>query len=63
MLNTIDVNGLIRDLRQLQQQPPPLELGLPIYDRHLHDPVPDALKVHPNQRLIFVEGLHLLHRG
>jgi len=62
MLPTINVDALLSDLELLHHHPKPSEIPLPIYDRSLHDPVPGALRIHPRQRLILVEGLHLLHR-
>jgi len=32
-----------------------------VYDRRLHDPVPDALAVKPQHSFVLVEGMLLLH--
>lgn len=33
---------------------------LPVYDRNIHDPVPDAQVIEPRHRMVFVEGNYLL---
>ena len=65
---TIDSRSLLQDLiriakqaaRATSSQPPPSPLLLPIYDRALHDPVPNRLAVPQSTRVVLVEGLHLL---
>jgi len=68
---TIDSKSMLIDLKkvaamnikaeiQTQTQSPEQQLLLPVYDRTLHDPVPNRLVVSNATRIVIVEGLHLL---
>jgi len=54
---TFDVARFVDKLRALRSEP---TVRLPVYDRRLHDPVPDALTVKPAERVVIVEGNYLL---
>ncbi|MEW6745685.1 MAG: PfkB family carbohydrate kinase [Planctomycetota bacterium] len=56
---TIDVAAFVADLQRLRSSSEG-EIALPVYDRGRHDPVPAGLCVHPQHRVVLVEGLHLL---
>lgn len=53
--STLDAEALLRDIRRLC--PPTAQtIFLPAYDRDLHDPVPNAVAVAPDCRVVLVEG-------
>ncbi len=54
---TFDAEGFIDALRRLRTDD---RVGLPRYDRQIHDPVPDAIRIGPGDRIIIVEGNSLL---
>jgi len=54
---TFDARAFVRALDRLRVEP---SLCLPAYDRTLHDPVPDVVRVRPDHRLALVEGNYLL---
>jgi sulfofructose kinase len=57
--NTFDVEDFIQLLSKLRND---LEnvIYAPKYDRALHDPLPNALQVNPDHRIVLVEGNYLL---
>jgi len=55
---SFDVVALTDALRRLRDTDDPVRL--PVYDRRLHDPLPDQLLVVPETRIILVEGNYLL---
>lgn len=57
--DTFDVTGFVERLKALRGAPLGRCVPWPIYDRDLHDPVPDAI-VFAAQRLAVVEGNYLL---
>ena len=69
---TIDSSSMLQDLIRIAKQASQASqasqvsqahsspLLLPIYDRALHDPVPNRLAVPQSTRVVLVEGLHLL---
>ncbi len=70
---SFDVSAFVRDLQRIKDQDGGgsgsggggnagrKEIRLPVYDRRLHDPVPDALTIKPQHSFVLVEGLLLLH--
>jgi len=54
---TFDVEGFVGALHRLRSES---SLGLPRYDRNLHDVVPDGIRIEPRHRLVLVEGNFLL---
>ncbi|MBM4086416.1 MAG: hypothetical protein FJ272_16645, partial [Planctomycetes bacterium] len=42
------------------KQQPTATLSLPVYDRQKHDPVDDAVRITPDDRLVLIEGNYLL---
>ncbi|MFO7956993.1 MAG: hypothetical protein R6X33_07810 [Candidatus Brocadiia bacterium] len=54
---TFDVKQFVAKLGALRSRS---RVHLPVYDRRLHDPVPDALAVEPGDPLVIVEGNYLL---
>ncbi len=54
---TFDAEAFVRTLRRLRSEP---SVSFPRYDRRLHDPVPDGLRIGPQQRVVIVEGNYLL---
>ena len=61
--DTFRPEQLLRDLHQLRAGD--TEVHLPVYDRTLHEPVPDVggTVVAGLPALVIIEGIHLLHRG
>ncbi|WP_036494062.1 nucleoside/nucleotide kinase family protein [Nocardia sp. BMG111209] len=57
--DTFDVAGFVERLKLLREAPLGQRVMWPIYDRGLHDPVPDAITF-AAQRLAVVEGNYLL---
>ncbi len=57
--NSFDVKGLVSDMESLVRDP--ASVGLPVYDRTLHDPVPDSVQV--NAPIVLLEGNYLLLQG
>lgn len=57
--DTFDVTGFVERLKLLREAPLGQRVPWPIYDRGLHDPVPDAITF-TAQRLAVVEGNYLL---
>lgn len=57
--DTFDVAGFVQRLKLLRGTPLGQRVPWPIYDRDLHDPVPDAITF-AEQRLAVVEGNYLL---
>jgi pantothenate kinase len=53
-----DVDGLLMVLRQLQRGDQPVSIQ--VYDRQRHDPIPDALTITPQARIVLIEGNYLL---
>lgn len=58
--SSFDVERLASDLATLKQAG--RDVGIPVYDRRLHDPVPDGLIVPANADIVLVEGNYLLLR-
>lgn len=70
---SFDVSAFVRDLQRIKHQDGDgggsgggdnagrKEIRLPVYDRRLHDPVPDALTIKSQHSFVLVEGLLLLH--
>ncbi|MCD6415666.1 MAG: hypothetical protein J7M08_03085 [Planctomycetes bacterium] len=54
---SFDVESFVSALRRLRSEPTVL---LPRYDRRLHNPVADSIRVAPGQRIVLVEGNYLL---
>lgn len=54
---TFDPASLIRDLKQCKEQG---HGSFPVYDRDQHDPIPDAVQMTQENKIILVEGLYLL---
>jgi pantothenate kinase len=59
---TIDSKSMLNDLKKVAtiKTTKEKELLLPLYDRALHDPVPNQLIIPNVTRVVLVEGLHLL---
>ncbi|WP_051133499.1 nucleoside/nucleotide kinase family protein [Nocardia paucivorans] len=57
--DTFDVTGFLTRLKRLRDTPPGEPVPWPVYDRALHDPVPDAL-VFDRHTIAIVEGNYLL---
>ncbi|MEU7628641.1 nucleoside/nucleotide kinase family protein [Nocardia sp. NPDC049220] len=57
--DTFDVTGFVERLKRLREAPLGQHVPWPIYDRDVHDPVPDAITF-TAQRLAVVEGNYLL---
>ncbi|MGY1876374.1 nucleoside/nucleotide kinase family protein [Nocardia gipuzkoensis] len=57
--DTFDVAGFVARLKLLREAPLGERVPWPIYDRELHDPVPDAITF-TDQRIAVVEGNYLL---
>ncbi|MFI7524425.1 nucleoside/nucleotide kinase family protein [Nocardia salmonicida] len=57
--DTFDVSGFVARLKLLREAPLGEPVPWPIYDRELHDPVPDKIAFSA-QRLAVVEGNYLL---
>ncbi|MFQ6226288.1 nucleoside/nucleotide kinase family protein [Nocardia sp. NPDC002869] len=57
--HTFDVAGFVARLKVLREAPLGRRIPWPLYDRDLHDPVPDAI-VFAAQQLAVVEGNYLL---
>ena len=61
---TFDPSALARALRSLRAAPTPLglpEVSWPGFEHGVGDPLPHALRVDADTRLVIVEGLYLLH--
>ncbi|MFD4407418.1 nucleoside triphosphate hydrolase [Nocardia sp. NPDC058499] len=56
---TFDIGRFTAKLRELRSTPVGAEVGWPVYDRGIHDPVPDGV-VFRRQRIVVVEGNYLL---
>lgn len=56
---SFDAAGFVGLLRQLRADGPD-PVGVPVYSRRLHEPVPDGVQVDPSVRLVIVEGNYLL---
>ncbi len=54
---TFDVRAYAETLRKARTEP---QVRLPGYDRRLHDPVPDAVSIGPNDGIVLTEGNYLL---
>jgi hypothetical protein len=54
---TFDADAFVRALAALRSRP---SVAWPRYDRRIHDPVPDGVRVGPAERVVFVEGNFLL---
>ncbi|WP_280490293.1 nucleoside/nucleotide kinase family protein [Nocardia carnea] len=57
--HTFDVPGFVARLRALRNPAAGIEVGWPVYDREIHDPVPDGV-VFRRQRIVVLEGNYLL---
>ncbi|WP_459549919.1 nucleoside/nucleotide kinase family protein [Nocardia sp. X0981] len=57
--HTFDIDGFTARLRELRFREPGRCIGWPVYDREIHDPVPDGV-VFDRQRVVVVEGNYLL---
>ncbi|WP_043738554.1 MULTISPECIES: nucleoside/nucleotide kinase family protein [Nocardia] len=57
--DTFDVSGFVARLKLLREAPLGEHVPWPIYDRELHDPVPDAITF-ADQQIAVVEGNYLL---
>lgn len=55
---SLDVESLVNALNRLRTTD--ASVSLPVYDRTVHEPIPDALSVPPETRIILVEGNYLL---
>jgi len=56
---TINRSKLVHDLRRLRDDPRS-DLWFPVYDRQLHNPVENTIRVCPIHQIVLVEGLYLL---
>ncbi len=54
---SFDVGAFVQALRDLREQE---EVRLPRYDRKIHDPVPDAVRIGTEVGIVLVEGNYLL---
>lgn len=57
---TFDVEQFQKDLQRIANETAN-PIFLPVYDRKLHDPVANALRIDPAHRYVIVEGMLLLH--
>ena len=57
---SFDVDSLVQSLQALRDTKG--KVALPVYDRTLHEPVPDAQIVSADARIVLVEGNYLLNR-
>lgn len=57
---SFDVDAIISALKRLRSSAG--AVSLPVYDRRLHDPVPDKLTVGPGTTILLIEGNFLLER-
>ncbi|HOA75602.1 MAG TPA: hypothetical protein PL151_12070 [Phycisphaerae bacterium] len=55
---SFDVNAIAAAVRELHD--PSRVVSLPVYDRRLHDPVPDGVHVGPGTAIVLLEGNFLL---
>ena len=53
----------LQTLRDTSSMAAPQAVGWPGFEHVVGDPVPNAISVMPNVRLVLVEGLYLLHRA
>lgn len=56
--DTFDVDGFVGLLRALRG---PGTVRAPRFDRDIEEPVPDAISIEPEARILIVEGNYLLH--
>lgn len=56
--DTFDVDGFVATLERLRQ---PGAVSVPAFDRTIEEPVPDAIAIGADIRLVIVEGNYLLH--
>ncbi|MEU1985596.1 nucleoside triphosphate hydrolase [Nocardia sp. NPDC019395] len=56
---SFDIEGFTAKLHELRTAEPGVRVGWPIYDRGIHDPVPDGV-VFDRQMIVVVEGNYLL---
>lgn len=57
--STFDIGAFTAKLRELRSAAVGAEVGWPVYDREIHDPVPGGV-VFRRQRIVVVEGNYLL---
>ena len=55
-----DVAALAATLAEIRSSRRPV--AIPVYDRRLHEPVPDADRVPPEADVVLIEGNHVLHQ-
>lgn len=55
---SFDVSALVSALQLLRQAA--TVVRVPVYDRRLHEPVPDGLQITPAARIVLIEGNYLL---
>ena len=58
--STMDKEQFYRDMMALKCQSTE-SVYFPIYDREIHDPVPNAIEVAPDVQIVIFEGLYLIH--
>ncbi len=59
--DTFDVAGCVRMLRAIRAASGPV--FAPDFDREIEEPVPDAIEIRGDTRLVLVEGNYLLHNA
>lgn len=57
--DTFDVEGFVATLQALRD--PGAAVRAPAFDREIEEPVPDAIEIGPDVRIVLVEGNYLLH--
>lgn len=56
---TFDAIGFVTLLLTIRNYPEQ-SIGCPAYDRHLHEPVANAIEINPHHKIVIVEGNYLL---
>lgn len=57
--DTFDVDGLVRTLRRIRSSG--ASVSAPGFDRSTEEPVPGAITIAPEKRVVVIEGNYLLH--
>jgi len=61
---TIDVDAFVATLEALKQKSKKCpNISLPVYDRNIHDPIPNADEIGDQVKVVLVDGIHLFCDG
>ena len=58
---SMDDEALYADIFKLKHQQPFQSVHLPVYDREIHDPIPNAIEIKHDVQVIVIEGLYMLY--